>query len=68
MELEEMLERLQQFAERKRLSLLGFAEPRPALELKRRGFVVLANLHEEPRELSEEEIEFMIARRGGHVQ
>lgn len=39
-----------------------------ALHLKRKGFVVVGRLGDEPRSLTEDELEYIIARNGGHIQ
>jgi len=66
----ELVERAEGFAEQQtpKLRLHGFTNAEGALELAKRGFVIVGNLHDQPRKLSLEEIEYLIARSDGHVQ
>lgn len=68
--LREMQERGQEFAEQQtpKLRLRGFTDAEGALELAKRGFVIVGNLQDKPRTLSLEEIEYLVAKGKGNVQ
>lgn len=69
MDLDEFLEKIEALTEAGGGPLRGFTgDSEEALTLARIGFVVVGDLQSQPRKLSVDELEYIVAREKGHVQ
>ena len=64
----EMRRKAEEYADEHNIRLRGLTGLEGGLELARRGFVIVGDLHDKPRELSVDELEYLVARRDSNVQ